>query len=81
MKITEVSGEYGLVVNDGNYGSERVTIQLTAVIGDSEDPEDAMRLLIDTARHGVRFELEKSRTAEVRRRVTHVEGDPEDSPF
>lgn len=81
MKITEVTAEYGLVVNDGNYGSERIAIELKAVLEPAEVPDEAYYLLIDMARQGVRHELAKSRTAEVRRRVAAVEVEEDEAPF
>lgn len=67
MKLTQVTAEYGRTVSDGNFGSERVGIILTATV---EDGDSATRLAHDLttmAKEIVSAQLRDARSLGVRR--------------
>lgn len=67
MKVREVAVEYGRTVSDGNYGSERVGVILTATVEPDESSGVVVEALGDLAKHLVSQALLEARSSGVRR--------------
>jgi hypothetical protein len=78
MDITQVTVEYGRTVSDGNYGSERVGITLTATKDDDERTAEVVAELGEVARGLVADQLRQASSPAVRRAVWT--GDPDEAP-
>lgn len=69
MKITQVQIELEKRVSDGNYGSVRASVQLTAGVEPGEDGIDVLRELLAVGHARVILELRNSENLAVRRAV------------
>lgn len=67
MRVTQVMVDLEKRVNDGNYGSEKATVQYVALVEDGEDPDAVIRELISRGRARVIGELSASESLSVRR--------------
>jgi len=76
MKPTEVRVECGRTITDGNYGSERVSVGMTAPVDDLERVTEVIRDLLDWCRAEVLHQLRTSGSAGVKASLRH-EGDVE----
>lgn len=69
MQFQDVTLEYGRTVSDGNFGSERVSVTLTA----SREPGESTATLVEAlgtlARDLVTDQLRQARTHGVRRAI------------
>jgi hypothetical protein len=72
MQIREVEVEYSRTVSDGNYGSERYGMVLSALVNGHEDAEAVARELYGRARALAVAGLAGSDSPVVRRAVTPV---------
>ena len=77
MDITQVSVEYGRTVSDRDYGSERVSVVLTATTG-AEPAARVVEALGRLARELVAEQLRQAASPAVRRAVWT--GDPNEAP-
>lgn len=78
MKIHEVAVEYHRTVSDGNYGSERVGVVLTATTVEDERAAEVVAELGEVARGLVAEQLRQAASPAVRRAVWV--GDPDEAP-
>lgn len=78
MKVTSARVRFSRQANDGDYGSETVSVEreLTADDGDVVRDEDVLRML-HACRLQVELELRQSPNWKVQRAVTYAELEPE----
>jgi hypothetical protein len=69
MQPTEVSVSYEKRVNDGDYGSEKVEIRLTAALEQGDDPVLVLQVLQMQLRGRVEQDLRQSVNRAVRQRM------------
>lgn len=73
MDVTQVALEYGRTVSDGAYGSERVSVVLTATKEEHERTAEVVAELGEVARGLVTDQLKRARSFGVRRALAAEE--------
>ena len=69
MKVTQIQVEFEKRVNDGDYGSDRVQLRLSADVDEGEDADELVSALLHQVRQRVTLDLRNSVTLAVRRRM------------
>ena len=69
MRVTSLSFELEKRTSDGDYGGEKAAVQVAASLEAAEDPEMALRVLMDIAREAVESDLKRSTNLKVAARA------------